>query len=635
MRAPTLALLLILCSFPAHPRYRTTPAPAETYRHIYSGTETHTTGTSGFKSSRRNVLEPGSNAFLQGLEFDEKGDKPCFIRAHWWRHTADNLGEDFTTFFDVCKSDAKGDQRLVFSYSDTLRQAVNSVRVCSNNDNNHRMKGVELTSAYIDRNNSGKVENSGKKLVFDRPNCASWKATQSCPAGMAAVGLNIEHSGEEITGLGLKCTKPVVKSVTPHEGSPVSANERLSKMEKDILVTVDKDGRSQKMSINDAVARHEVNGATVVVIDGGKISTVRHYGVRSRKSNLPTNKDTIYQAASTSKFFAAVGMLVAADKDHGPKLGRSAQMTGNANDNSLIDRWVDKQFKGDRSDYPKDITVARLLSHTAGLDTHGIGTARRDSKTDMENILLGSGLNPGVKPKGRPGTFYDYSGGGFVAAEAMLEIHSGRTATDFLNKEVLRAFGLTKSTFSTASDNMTNLARGCSRGICNDSPEYTTVKFAGGLLANPEEFARMLLIIMNDGKDEGGTQVLPLDRVRQLMTPAAHIDSTGKSCTSHSGCPSGEKCYGGACILPINADGEWYGLGVSLSDAYEFEGYPKNLEHGGAQDNAAAYFFIDRRDRNGIVIMVNGEYDWKKNGVEYGADPLVDDIRSSFSRNYP
>ncbi|HEX7316960.1 MAG TPA: serine hydrolase domain-containing protein [Pyrinomonadaceae bacterium] len=632
----SLMILIVCIAVPRHPASATAP-PAETLRFIsIDPALTRNTGVSGFTGSKREVKEPGGSAFLHGLEFDEKGDKPCFVRMHWWRYTSDTTREDFTTIFDICKGDARGDKSLVFNYSDTSRQAVDSVRVCSNNDKDHRMKGVEVTSGYVDRNASGVVENAGQKLSFERTNCASWKATQSCTAGTAATGLIIDHSGEEITGLSLKCSKPVIKSVVVEASSAVAVADRFAKMERDIRVAVDKDGKTETMTIAQAVARHEVNGVTVAVIDNGQVSTVRHYGVRSRKSNLPTNQDTLYQAASTSKFVASVGMVIAAGKDHGPNLVHSVRMTANANPESVLGRWVDKQFKGGSSNYPKDVTVERLLSHTAGLDTHSIGTARHDSKTDMENILLGQIANPGVKPQNPPGLVYSYSGGGYVAAEAMLEAHSGRTATDFLNNEVLRPLGMTKSTFNTATDGMTNLARGCSRGICSDTPEYTSVKFAGGLLANPEEYARLLVIILNDGKDATGRQVIPLAGVQRLMTPASNLAlSSQKSCTAHPNCIPTEKCYGGKCIMPIPADGSWYGLGVSLGTGQDFEGYPSDLSHSGAQDNASAYFFLDRFDRNGIVIMVNGEYSWKKNGAEYGASALRSDISASFFRNYP
>ena len=72
-----------------------------------------------------------------------------------------------------------------------------------------------------------------------------------------------------------------------------------------------------------------------------------------------------------------------------------------------------------------------------------------------------------------------------------------------------------------------------------------------------------------------------------------------------------------------------------MSEDQDFQGFPSDLSHGGAQDNARAYFFLDRADRNGIVIMINGEDVWKKNGGEYGADALKADISAAFFRYYP
>jgi hypothetical protein len=135
MKILTLAALVILTAFQLSPRYMATSAGTDTYRHIYvDNTQLISTLISGFKSTKHDSLEPGSNAFLVGLEFDEKSDKPCFIRAHWWRYTAANPDEQLTTFFDICKSSAKGDQSLVFTSSTALRQAVDGIQVCSNND---------------------------------------------------------------------------------------------------------------------------------------------------------------------------------------------------------------------------------------------------------------------------------------------------------------------------------------------------------------------------------------------------------------------------------------------------------------------------------------------------------------------
>ncbi|MDX2504294.1 MAG: serine hydrolase domain-containing protein [Gammaproteobacteria bacterium] len=611
---------------------------AETFRYILtSASPNQASDVSGFTSTDKTTRQPGSDAILYGLEFDEQSDKPCYIKAHWWRHSGANLPDELTTTFNICKNTPKVQEALIFSSTTTNRLAVNSIQVCSNNKNNHRMKGVKITSTSVDKNESGKAQSTNANLSYEFPNCATWKAIRSCISGEVAVGLNVHHSNDEITGLELICSKPLVKPMSVDTGSSSTAavSSRYSDLESNIMVKVDENGRTETMSIADAIAKHEVNGATVVVIEDSKVSVVRHYGLRSEKNNLPTNKDTLYQAASTSKFVASIAMLFAADKEHGPKILRHLDKSANEFPDSLLGKWVDKQFKKDEKDYPKDITVKRLLNHNAGLDTHGIGTARNDSR-NMKRILLGAIGDPGLKPQSKPGIKYSYSGGGYTAAEAMLEAHSGRSATSFLNNDVLKPLGMTKSTFNTATDDMSNLARGCSRGVCSEKPERTLVKFAGGLLANPEEYATLLTIILNKGKNADGKQVIKEEDVNLLMTPASHINSSFKSCSSHASCSGNEKCYNAFCRIPLDDDdGDWYGLGVSLNDNGDFNGFPRILFHGGTQDNARAYFNIDRKDKNGIVIMVNGKYDWAKNNVEYGAAALEVDIREAFYKYYP
>jgi CubicO group peptidase (beta-lactamase class C family) len=190
---------------------------------------------------------------------------------------------------------------------------------------------------------------------------------------------------------------------------------------------------------------------------------------------------------------------------------------------------------------------------------------------------------------------------------------------------------------------MSNLARGCSRGLCSTKPKHTEAKFAGGMLANPEEYARVLTYLINDGKDRTGRQVIPLADVQAILTPTYHRASSLSTCTASSACTSGETCVTGRCMQPLEAecdgsDGWWYGLGTYLSKTVlsGLDGYPRSLYHGGANPDgdSATHFEVDRQTRRGVVIMVNGEYTWIKKGVEYGAKALVDDIEAAFERHF-
>lgn len=604
-----------------------------------------TTKASGFTATQMTPREPGFDAFLGGLAFAEHADKPCLIEAHWWRHSDKNFAAGTVTKFNICSGTEKPDQSLLFPQRADLRLAVDSVAVCPNGNDKHRLKGVILTAGSIDRFESGDVDDAVQALQFKRPNCTKFQNPKSCGAGKVAIGLEIHHTKDEITGLALKCAKPVV--IASRLPTPSSAAERYSRMENDIRVQTGKEGESQVMSITGAIGKHEVAGAGVVVLEGGKISVVRRYGYRNKKKNLLTTPDTFYYVASLSKLPAALAMLAAARRSHGPSLQRTVAQTASSKPDSTIGQWVDKQFKGDEKNFPKEITLLRLLSHTAGLSEHGIGTAHNDGNTLLESILLGKDGRPGVKPLTRPGSDWQYSGGGFTVAETMLRVHAPDSVPNFLKEHILKPFGMTKSKYDDANDDMTNLARGCSRGLCSDNPGWTKAKFAGGLLAHPEDYARLLVPLLNDGKDESGKQLIDPADLDLLFTPAARRDSSFAACTKHSACADEERCYGGQCIHPLAADekdgtpgtlrrADWYGLGVYLERDNDYKKLPRIVSHGGANsaEGAASAFEIDRKTGNGVVIIVNGEYDWKKSGVTYGADALVSDILDSFQRNY-
>jgi CubicO group peptidase (beta-lactamase class C family) len=615
-------------------------AYAEDFRSILVPTTASVPTTiSGFDASRQTAKEPGSSAILSGLEMNEVGDKPCFVRAHWWRFTTEDVPQELTSDFNICGKAVDGDKSALFQNARDTKTGVRAIQVCNNGQNNHRLKGVKIFGAVVDQNQSGKVVSSNATADFERTNCNHpWKAVRECGSSKVAVGLLIEHTDDEVTGLGLLCAQP---TITPVRQTSKTVT-LFTQMENDIQVQIDKDGKTEKMTITEALARHDVAGATVVVIDEGKVAVVRHYGMRNAKENLRTNDDTLYQAASISKLLGGLAMAKASRLSHGPRLDDTVQQTADAHPNSLIADWVDKKFGRYEKGFPAEITVRRLLGHSAGLSNSGIGNSKSDNATELETILLGDPLTDSTKPRVRPGTDYCYSGGGVSAAEAMLQIHSGRTPREFLNQEILEEYGLTKSTFNDASDSMTNLARGCSRGPCSTKPKHTEAKFAGGMLANPEEYARLVTFLMNDGKDEDGRQVIPLADVQAVLTPTFHRTSSLRACPPTKPCSDGETCTTGRCMKPLadcdDGDDTWYGLGVGLGSNAPFGtgGFSQTLSHSGGNPDgdSATLFKADRSSRRGVVIMINGEYEWKKNHVVFGSSPLVDDIAAAFDRHF-
>jgi len=410
-------------------------------------------------------------------------------------------------------------------------------------------------------------------------------------------------------------------------------------------------------TIQNQVELHQVGGASVVIIENGSITQHHWYGCQDRPAARRTTANTTYQAASLSKFVSSIGLVIAA-RNGVVNLNRSAQSYADAHPDSLLAEWVDDKFNTTPS-YPQDITIRRLLNHTAGLDTHSIGAWEPGNVPTMRDILMGSNgfygyYEGGVEPIFAPKTRIEYSGGGFIVAEHILELESSLSFKEYLKRNVLDTAGFSLSTFDKAQTSMTNLARPYSCWGCSSAILQTNVKAAGGLLANAREYAELVTALVNGGLTDSGHRVMVQSDIDTILTPAASSASTFETCsnpgatrtieqgtiTTKTGIviqilPVTETCVAGQYRKVLLDGTDWSGLGVELSTSVESDGYPRTVDHGGAQTGSRAYFKIDRRTGDGIVIMTNGDEEWVDgDGFTYGSDPLLEEIKAAYNATY-
>jgi CubicO group peptidase (beta-lactamase class C family) len=390
------------------------------------------------------------------------------------------------------------------------------------------------------------------------------------------------------------------------------ADAKYALIEKSIYLYED-----EPYTIAGALAKNEVAGLSVVLIHDGKPALHRTYGLRVKKKNLKTDDATRYQCASTSKMVSALGIVTAARQG---KLQLDQPITefNKAHPDALLAEWVDKYFKDEAKAWAKDVTLRRLLSHSAGMGVHGISDAPwLPSNDPLKNILFGRSIfKDPVKPIHEPGTMYDYSGGGYIVAEQWLETATGTKFKDYLKQNVLNPLGMTQSTFETANEDTPNLAWGCSRGVCLYNVRTLDVKAAGGLICHPVDYARLVALMMNQGKDylpgSVGIQRIPADDVVTMLSPSKD-KNTG---------------------TPIPSGGEWYGLGVSLRDDLGADGLTTRFKHGGAHQGFAIEFYADRTVNAGIVVLVNGDGEWWRQKEKYGGHTMADAVVTAFKVAY-
>ncbi len=176
------------------------------------------------------------------------------------------------------------------------------------------------------------------------------------------------------------------------------------------------------------------NAAFVLIKNGAPVT--EHFVTRG----APVDRDTLFQVASLSKWVTAWGVM---------KLVEQGKIDLDAPVSRYLTRWRLPAGEFDN----EQVTVRRLLSHTAGL-TDGLGYAGFPPGEPLQSLeaslTQAADASPGAAGSVRvgmaPGGF-EYSGGGYTLLQLIVEEVTGQTFNDYMRQAVLVPLGMTRSTF--------------------------------------------------------------------------------------------------------------------------------------------------------------------------------------------
>ncbi len=177
----------------------------------------------------------------------------------------------------------------------------------------------------------------------------------------------------------------------------------------------------------------DVPGVAVAVIKDGKVIHAKGYGVRSIKTNLKVDENTLFGVASNTKAFtaAALGMLV-----DGQKITWDTKVIDVIPEFKLYDPYVTSEF-----------TVRDLLTHRSGL---GLGagdlmiwpdSSTVDKKQLIHNLRY-------LKPVSSFRTKYDYDNLLYIVAGEVVARVSGISYEDFIETKIIKPLGMNKTAAS-------------------------------------------------------------------------------------------------------------------------------------------------------------------------------------------
>ena len=327
-----------------------------------------------------------------------------------------------------------------------------------------------------------------------------------------------------------------------------------------------------------------VPGMAVTIVENGKTTLARGFGIRKLGASVAVDADTIFPNGSTGKAFtvAALGILV----DQG-QLGWDDRVIDHMPWFAMYDPWV-----------TREMTVRDLLVHRSGL---GLGEGDllmvpRTNLTRRESVRRLRYLKPATSFR----SGYAYDNVLYMVAGQLIEEITGETWEKYVAEHVLRRAGMTSSTtgsderFATA-DRAWPHARlnGPFRGlgdqsVLNERDELgRNAAPAGGIAVSANDMARWMQIQLAHGALPEGGRLFSAATSAEMWKPVV-LQPTPQYPPSLS------------AAQPMF---DTYALGWDVQD---YKG-ARIISHGGAVFGFQAVVVLIPEKNVGFTILINSE----------------------------
>lgn len=259
-----------------------------------------------------------------------------------------------------------------------------------------------------------------------------------------------------------------------------------------------------------------VPGAAVAVVHGGEIVLSEGFGIRNTETGEPVGPRTVFPLASISKPVSAT--VVAAETS-----------SGDVDWTSPVSEYLPWFALSDPAT-TDEVTVGDLFAHRSGLPEHA-GDDLEDLGYDRPAVLHGLRHLP-LEPFR---TSYAYTNFGLTAGAEAVAVSAGTPWAELSRQRIFDPLGMDDTSYSHEEllerrDRAVGHVRADSAESGESAGEWIPADPArdpeaqapaGGLSSSVDDMARWMSMVLADGKDPGGTQVVPADALREALTPQA------------------------------------------------------------------------------------------------------------------
>jgi CubicO group peptidase (beta-lactamase class C family) len=334
-------------------------------------------------------------------------------------------------------------------------------------------------------------------------------------------------------------------------------------------------------AMKDMVAKNEIAGAVTIVVSKDKVLHLETTGYADVAGKKPMMPETLFWIASMTKPITGVAVLMLQDE-------------GKLNVTDPVAKYL-PEF-GDLktpSGKPANLTITQILTHTSGLGEAG---AAQKAKTlaDLVPLWLAAPMQY------EPGEKWRYTQSGINAAARIVEVISGMTFDQFLQKRLFDPLGMKNTTFYPTDEQRAQLVTAYAKNKDTGAleavpprPEFgprdRPPQGNGGLYSTAPDYARFCQMLLNGGTWQG-RRYLSAAALKLLSTPQTGDLPTGFFQNDTYGNHGKDYGWGiGTCVLRTPHEG----VAAMLS--------PGSFGHGGAWGTQA---WVDPTKGVAYVLMV-------------------------------
>ncbi|MFI6510446.1 serine hydrolase domain-containing protein [Streptosporangium sp. NPDC050855] len=237
-----------------------------------------------------------------------------------------------------------------------------------------------------------------------------------------------------------------------------------------------------------ALEADHVPGAVVSVVGAGKTLFSKGYGLADRENGTPFDPATsLVRIASITKLFTWTAVMQQVQR-------------GRLDLNADVNRYL-TTFRIPAT-YPRPITPAHLMDHTAGFEDSAIGVgARRKADVPPLGTYLAEHVPARIRP---PGEVSAYSNYGAALAGHIVSQVSGKPYDRYVQDHILDPLGMRHSTASEPVP--ARLAAGQARSYDHEDGTYRRKPFVfdnlppdGSISATADDMARFMIAHLGNG----------------------------------------------------------------------------------------------------------------------------------------